>query len=258
MPLLSIVTVVYNAELTLENTIKSVINQTFTNYEYLVIDGKSKDGTMQIIEKYKKNITKYISEADKGIYDAMNKGLKMAAGKWVYFLNAGDYFLNSKVLEEVAANHLHNEDVIVCGRVRLVDNNKNKILNSYFPKFEVKDRNFRKLFHSCFCHQALFVTNKAYTQSGGYDLSFPIFSDFNTMAKIIQAGYTIKYTNVAIAAYDINGGSGNWKWARKIYTEREKIFLNAGEGKNLVKKMIDRCKLELFILKKTVQNARFK
>ena len=95
---LSIVTICYNAESEIEKTILSVSKQLFKDYEYIIVDGKSNDKTMDIIERYSDKIDTIISEPDNGIYDAMNKGIDCAKGKWTIFLNAGDYFYNDEVL----------------------------------------------------------------------------------------------------------------------------------------------------------------
>lgn len=98
---ITIITVCYNALSDLEMTINSVINQTYKDIEYIIIDGGSTDGSLDIIYKYKRYISKWISEPDNGIYDAMNKGIGLATGKWINFMNAGDTFVNSKVLESI-------------------------------------------------------------------------------------------------------------------------------------------------------------
>ena len=103
-PLITIVTVSFNAVTTIEKTILSVINQTYSNIEYIIIDGGSTDGTVEIIKKYENKISKWISEPDRGIYDAMNKGIKLAIGKWINFMNAGDCFTNNSVLENIFIN----------------------------------------------------------------------------------------------------------------------------------------------------------
>ena len=97
----SIVTVSYNAVATIESTILSVINQTYSNVEYIIIDGGSTDGTVDIIKKYQDKISYWISEPDQGIYDAMNKGLKIASGEWINFMNSGDSFVHTEVLENL-------------------------------------------------------------------------------------------------------------------------------------------------------------
>lgn len=102
MPLISIITVCYNSISSIEKTILSVIKQNYNNIEYVVVDGGSSDGTLDIIQKYKDNITYFISEPDNGIYDAMNKGIKVSSGDYVIFMNSGDQFNNSNVLSSVS------------------------------------------------------------------------------------------------------------------------------------------------------------
>jgi len=258
MPLFTIITVVYNAEKMLEGTIQSVLQQICTDYEYIIIDGKSSDGTTAIVHKYKSKIDKYISEPDGGIYDAMNKGLGIAEGNWVYFLNAGDRFANNSVLSTVAADSLYNEQAIVCGRVILKDNTKNTTLNQHYPRFRVANQNYRRLFASAFCHQALFIPREAYIKVGGFNLHFKTFSDFNSVVNLLKKGYKVYYIDTVIAEYDINGGSANWKFAKRNYYEKEEMLALAGHKKSFLLRVAGIIKLELFILRKTLYHARFK
>lgn len=122
-PKISIITVVYNGEQFLEGTIKSVMNQTYSNIEYLIIDGKSKDKTVDIIKDYEPHISQWISERDKGLYDAMNKGLKMATGDFVLFMNAGDRLASPTVVEQVFSNYDDATDVLY-GEVMMVDEDR--------------------------------------------------------------------------------------------------------------------------------------
>lgn len=106
MPTISIITVCYNAEKEIERTIKSVVSQTYTDKEYVIIDGASSDSTIHIVDKYKNNIQRVVSELDEGIYDAMNKGVKAATGKWIVMMNAGDVFASDTVLEEIFSKQI--------------------------------------------------------------------------------------------------------------------------------------------------------
>lgn len=99
-PLISIITVTFNAEASIEQTILSVINQTFSNIEYIIVDGASKDGTIDIINKYRSKIDLFISEKDRGIYDAMNKGIDLSTGDWLLFMNSGDRLVNENVISD--------------------------------------------------------------------------------------------------------------------------------------------------------------
>ena len=99
--LISVVTVCYNAADTIEKTMLSVLNQTYHDIEYIIIDGGSTDGTVEIIRKYADRIAYWVSEPDKGIYDAMNKGIKVATGEWINFMNAGDEFVDEGVIEKL-------------------------------------------------------------------------------------------------------------------------------------------------------------
>ena len=111
-PLISVVTVSYNAVSVIEQTIFSVINQTYPNVEYIIIDGGSTDGTVDIIKKYADKITYWVSEPDKGIYDAMNKGIELATGEWINFMNAGDSFYSFSILELIFGQTIFSNDII--------------------------------------------------------------------------------------------------------------------------------------------------
>ena len=100
-PKITIVTISYNIVTYIEKTILSVVNQTYPNIEYIVIDGGSTDGTLDVIKKYSDKITYWVSESDKGIYDAMNKGIDAATGDWINFMNAGDVFYHNNVIDEI-------------------------------------------------------------------------------------------------------------------------------------------------------------
>ena len=98
---ITIITACYNAEQTIESTLLSVLNQTYDDIEYIVIDGNSKDGTVDIIKKYEKRISKWVSEPDKGLYDALNKGVRMATGEWIGILNCGDLFCSTDTINNM-------------------------------------------------------------------------------------------------------------------------------------------------------------
>jgi len=166
-PLITIITVVYNGEKYLEETIQSVINQTYPNVEYIIKDGGSTDGTLDIIKKNEDYIDYWVSEKDKGIYDAMNKGIDLASGKWINFMNAGDRLL-----------YLNFKDLI---------KNHHTYVN-YFYDFD-KSKIFRKpltklyLTRNTPCHQSIIYKKNELIK---YDLNFPIIADFVQFLEIVK------------------------------------------------------------------------
>ncbi len=150
-PLITVVTVVLNAKDHIENTIQSVVNQTYPYIEYIVLDGGSTDGTLDIIRQYQDKITLWKSEPDKGIFDAMNKGIELANGEWVNFMNAGDFFYSNDVLERIFADKQIDADVIYGGT--LVNFNIGKYTCS--KKVFASEIN-KNIWQSPICHQSCF------------------------------------------------------------------------------------------------------
>ncbi|RZJ48834.1 MAG: glycosyltransferase, partial [Flavobacterium sp.] len=120
---ITVITVVYNCHDTIEATILSVINQTYDNVEYIIIDGGSKDGTVDVIKKYQDQINYWVSEPDEGIYEAMNKGIDKASGDWINFMNSGDSFTSDKVLSSIFASDNYIDVDILYGNCIMVENN---------------------------------------------------------------------------------------------------------------------------------------
>ncbi len=136
---ISIITVCFNSSKTIEKTFQSILNQTYTNIEHIVIDGGSSDSTVDIIKKYKKSIARFVSEPDKGLYDAMNKGIKLASGDIVGILNSDDIYTDKKVLENVARFHENNNIEVSFGNIiQLTD--YGKIIRRYSAKNWVHDK----------------------------------------------------------------------------------------------------------------------
>lgn len=125
-PKITIVTICYNCKDELEETLKSVVSQTYPNKEYIIIDGRSTDGTRELLASYEKYFAKYISEPDHGIYDAMNKGLRLASGEWIIFMNAGDSFHSPTTLQEAAA-FLSNDLYMVYGDTLYIRSNGRQV-----------------------------------------------------------------------------------------------------------------------------------
>lgn len=215
-PLFTIVTICYNAENCIKETIDSLLNQEFTNYEYIIIDGDSKDGTQNIIKMYIKKFsnryikTVYVSEKDNGIYDAMNKAIHLAEGEWIYFLNSGDRLYRALTLNNIAKFLQRESCDIVYGDVCL-DGNEEEV--QYADEIE-KIRNIMP-----FSHQAVFVKSLLY-KCNLFSLDYKIAADYDFFLKQFFADKKFKKVDDIIAYYDTNGISSN-----NLYCV-EKEFLN--------------------------------
>lgn len=202
----SIITINLNNRAGLEKTIKSVISQSFTDYEFIVIDGASTDGSVDIINLYKEYISFTSSEPDNGIYHAMNKGIKQATGDYCHFLNSGDIFTHNTVLENVFQENM--KESFVCG-------------NFYFDyegipqKFQIyKNRDWSfslyDIFSDGLCHQAFFIKKEMFEIYGYYDENLKIVSDFKLFFIAIGIHQElVQYVDVDIVIYDTNGFSSN-------------------------------------------------
>ena len=215
-PLLSVITVVYNNVKDIERTIRSVVNQTYQNIEYIVIDGASSDGTSNIINQYQNQITQIISEPDKGIYDAMNKGLKIATGEYVIFMNSGDEFFEQDTVQKVfisASNadiyygetEIINEDLVSQGR-RRHQIPKKLTFNSFKYGMSV-------------CHQAIYIKRDLI---GFYNPAYKLSADIDWILSALSKAKTNVNTNLYVAKYLI-GGQSKQKH-RQSLVERYLIF----------------------------------
>ena len=170
-PLFSIITVCYNAEKDLEKTINSVLMQDFQGIEYIIVDGGSTDGSLDLIKDHNENIHHWVSEPDNGIYDAMNKGLRMATGKYVNFLNAGDFFVDCNSLKNLASQLNSDLPKIISGYFFIQNSKSNKHL--LIKTKELKLKHFKKDFFAC--HQSLFIHTSVVKR---YDTSYKIKADY--------------------------------------------------------------------------------
>jgi glycosyltransferase involved in cell wall biosynthesis len=203
-PLITIVTVVYNGEKTLERAIKSVINQTYKNIEYIIIDGNSTDKTFNIIKKYSNKIDYWISEPDKGIYDAMNKGINLARGKYINFLGCDDYFLTKKILSKVQSN-VDGQDLIY-GKAKRIHSIYG-IGESPERKLNVGDISKGKRP----CHQAMFVRTNLMKAFGGFNNAYTLASDFDIVSRLFKGNYNIKFLNDALVFFNNTGAGTNFR-----------------------------------------------
>ncbi len=193
---ISVITVCYNAVDSIEETIKSVINQTYDNIEYIIIDGGSTDGTIDIIKRYSSHINYWISERDNGIYDAMNKGIAIASGSYMYFLNAGDTFYNEFVVDKLFKDK--NSLCVVYGNV--IRSNNRVIYGGKFSRFRLSYENI--------CHQSIFYPAKV-LKNFQFDTTFKILSDWALNMKLWKK-YTFHFIDTIIANYE-GGGVSEFK-----------------------------------------------
>jgi glycosyltransferase involved in cell wall biosynthesis len=199
-PLISIITVVRNGVSTLEQTILSVINQTYKNIEYIIIDGGSTDGTVDIIKKYENHLACWVSEPDKGIYDAMNKGIDKATGEWINFMNSGDWFYSKSVLTDIFNNKETVHSDVIYGSYYSNIYGKSKITHIKHSKIN----NIKKKMP--FCHQTAFTKSNIITY---FDTRLKISADYDFFYKLYNNGYQFEETDIDVAFYDGNGSSFN-------------------------------------------------
>ena len=193
--LISVVTVCLNAQDLIEKTIQSVIYQDFNDKEYLIIDGASTDQTLEIINMYRHEIDVLISEPDKGIYNAMNKAIDLVSGEWVIFMNAGDFFVDSKVLSNISRSLDASVDVVY-GDILIKKNGKLILKDS--PS---KIKNIHRM---PFCHQAVF-TRLSLLRKFRFDENYALSSDFKFFKQLILGGFSFRKVDLPITVYDRSG-----------------------------------------------------
>lgn len=199
---ISIITICFNAAADLENTVASVRSQKYKDYEYIVVDGGSKDGTVEVINKNLDVITKWVSEPDKGIYDAMNKGIKMATGCWVIMMNAGDVFANPDVLKNVFSHAIPDDITFLYGDT-LSRQKNGKFLRR---RTSWKDGNVN--------HQAVIYRRQLHEEHGLYIVTKQIIiSDYLFFVRIPEE--QVLKLDMAISINDPNGISNQGYWTRQ-------------------------------------------
>lgn len=206
-PIISIVTVCLNSEKNLEETILSVLNQTYKKIEYAIIDGGSTDNTLDIVKKYENKIDYWISEKDEGIYHAMNKGISVASGEILHFLNAGDCFYNDKILELISKEFIKNKNIgIVYG---LTECFSNDIGIEYIAGGKI---NKEKLWKGMpVCHQSIFFKKELFEKIGPYDTRFKSMADYEFILRFFNNyrshGFKVYFLNMPLCKFDLYGFS---------------------------------------------------
>ncbi|PAF48833.1 hypothetical protein BKH41_04185 [Helicobacter sp. 12S02232-10] len=217
----SIITVVYNDIAHIAQTIESILSQTYPNIEYIIIDGDSTDGTKEIIQNYidtkpacfKHSITKFVSEKDKGVYDAMNKAMKFANGEWCNFMNSGDIFHKNTTIEEIFREYQKLSDKkisVFYGDVRIIfDTKHSKIVKSAPNNYKCHHRfNLN--------HQSAFINTKI-QKIYPYDTRFKIAADSDFFTKIYHLGHKFQKFEIVVCDFNLEGISSSLSW--KIFSE---------------------------------------
>lgn len=185
----SIITVVWNNADTIKDAIESVLNQTYKNIEYIIVDGGSTDGTIEIIQSYGNKISKFISEKDEGIYDAMNKGIKLATGDIVGILNSDDFYKSNDVIETVVREFISKDIDCLYGDLEYVDKNDTSKVIRYWKSNPYKEGLFQKGWHPP--HPTFFVKREIYYKYGMFNTNFKIAADYELMLRFLEK-YKIK------------------------------------------------------------------
>jgi glycosyltransferase involved in cell wall biosynthesis len=211
--LITIITVVFNGEKYLEETILSVLNQTFDNIEYIIVDGGSTDSTIDIINKYNDAIDYWISEPDKGIYDAMNKGISLCSGTIIGLINAGDTYTKDAI-KTIAKEHNNNPLGIIAGDCKVMLNQANKWL--------IRKGQIGNLPYNTLPHPSVFVPLAIYKKHGLFDINFKIAGDYDFLCRCYQNQVKFSYVSEVIAIFSPPGLSSDYYLAE---TESLKIRL---------------------------------
>ncbi|HVU56182.1 MAG TPA: glycosyltransferase family 2 protein [Puia sp.] len=244
-PLISIITISYNCADAIEKTIRSVLAQRYTDFEYIIIDGGSTDGTSDIICRHNPHLAYWVSEKDRGISDAFNKGIAAARGQYINLLNAGDSFASPYTLEELAP---HLTAPIVTFRY------KEENSGEYSRLVDEGETNMEK--KALLGHQATFVHRDVYTAMGGYNGSYKIRMDFDFFLRVLPY-YVLKSVDLDIVRYNA-GLSGNIK--HRVRYEVEGLisaFLNGKKSNGYMLRMLYQplWRVGVYSLKRTVKKA---
>jgi glycosyltransferase involved in cell wall biosynthesis len=210
---LSIITINLNNAEGLRKTIESVINQTFKDFEYIVIDGGSTDGSVEIIKEYADYINYWISEPDKGIYNAMNKGIAVAKGEYCFFLNSGDYLIEKNILIKA----LKNNSDIIAGYVSAEKGGR--LINIFPPKYFT----FRYLYYNNIPHQGEFIKRELFDKFGHYNDKYKILGDYEFNVRAMLSNATYEYINYSISMINLDGIS-NTENLDNLNKEKEMII----------------------------------
>lgn len=224
-PLVSIITLSLNSEKYLEQTIKSVIRQTYKNIEYIIIDGGSKDGSVDIIKKYEKNISYWVSEPDKGIVDAFNKGIHATTGDIIGILNSGDWYEPNAIELVVSAFKANPDSGVVHGDLLVWEADGSEAVMKSKP---LKNKSLFSM-KTPYKHPTMFVRKKAYDMVGLFNTAYKIAMDYDLMLRLIFAGVNSYYVEEVLTNMRL-GGISYLDMSEK-YKEAKEIIITHGCSK---------------------------
>lgn len=246
-PLVSVITVLYNGESHLEKTILSVLGQTYTNIEYILIDGQSTDGSIDIIKNYNQQIDYWISEKDNGISDAFNKGIRSSTGEWILLLNCGDKFYQNTSIDNIIKK-LEENDQLITGI--------SKHGNSFIPKKNINKNTYE--YSKCMIsHQATLINSNVYKTYGLYDTKLKIRMDYDFFCRIVGK-VNFKYYPIILIDYMPGGISSRslfdfWKEGFYCIIKNKKIKTQGLDYLsrfiyNIIKMFTKRSKINNFVV----------
>ena len=242
---MTVITVVFNGATTLEHTIRSVVEQTYGNVEHIVVDGGSTDATLDILRKYEGNIDYWVSEKDAGIYDAMNKGIALASGEIVAFINADDFYASTGVLTTVAAAFKRSGADCCYGDLCYVSQVDPTRTVRYWRSADFVPGSFEKSWSPP--HPTFFVRRAVYQRLGGFDLSFKIAADVELMARYLEVARISSHYIPEVLVKMRLGGTTNRSLSN--------IFKQNAEIRRALSKNGLRSSLVSFVLNKLVTRA---
>jgi len=218
LPLITVITAVYNGEQFLDETIKSIISQDYGNVEYIIIDGGSTDGTLDIIRKYEHVIAHWVSEEDNGISDAFNKGIQLSSGELINFQGDGDGFVDNTALTKIAQKSLSSPNSFVSGKIRRIDLSGNEL---YVSKQQVPFNKKSLLYRMSLPHQGLFTRRSFFEKYGLFDVNNTYCMDYEHLLRAYDDFPEVEFVEDVVANWRDDGlGNGN---TLKIFQEYHKI-----------------------------------
>lgn len=222
-PLVTYITVTYNCKNTLLACMESIWSQAYPNIEHIIIDGESTDGTVDLIEEHKDKIDYYISQPDNGIYNAMNKGVMLANGELICFMNADDS-CTPQATEIAVRNYKETKADIICGNRKLCQN-ENVLYEIQYPRYSVKRSVFR---YVQMFHQSTYATREVFNKVGYFEEEYSLIADWVWQSKAIDAGFNVQFIEEELSIFNYGGASSKgiirrdveWeKWGKKIFPE---------------------------------------